>query len=84
MRIIAATNADLQRKIAEGAFREDLYYRLGVFPITLPPLRERGTDIPKLIDLFLTHVAAAHGRSPPALNASPAPRPSSNRAQIAR
>ena len=66
VRIIAATNADLSRKIAQGAFREDLFYRLSVFPITIPPLRERGTDIPKLIDLFLSHVAATHGRSPPA------------------
>ncbi|MBV8662409.1 MAG: sigma 54-interacting transcriptional regulator [Hyphomicrobiales bacterium] len=66
VRIIAATNADLPRRIAQGAFREDLFYRLSVFPITIPPLRERGADIPKLIDLFLSHVAAVHGRSPPA------------------
>ena len=66
VRIIAATNVDLPRKIAQGAFREDLFYRLSVFPITIPPLRERGTDIPKLIDVFLSNVAAAHGRTPPA------------------
>jgi sigma-54-dependent transcriptional regulator len=66
VRIVAATNADLPRKIAQGAFREDLFYRLSVFPITIPPLRERGSDISKLVDLFLSHVAAAHGRSPPA------------------
>jgi sigma-54 dependent transcriptional regulator len=66
VRIIAATNADLPRKIAQGAFREDLFYRLSVFPITIPPLRERWTDIPKLIDLFLSQASAAHGRPPPA------------------
>ena len=66
VRIIAATNVDLPRKIAQGAFREDLFYRLSVFPITIPPLRERGSDIPKLIDVFLSNVAAAHGRTPPA------------------
>jgi sigma-54-dependent transcriptional regulator len=66
VRIIAATNADLPRKIALGGFREDLYYRLSVFPITIPPLRERWSDIPKLIDHFLSQVSAAHGRQPPA------------------
>ncbi|GAB4268723.1 MAG: sigma-54 dependent transcriptional regulator [Deferrisomatales bacterium] len=57
VRIIAATNADLQQAIREGTFREDLYYRLAVFPIHLPPLRERPEDIPELTRLFLRKYA---------------------------
>ena len=52
-RILAATNRDLEQSIQEGTFREDLYYRLNVVPILIPPLRERKEDIPKLIEHFL-------------------------------
>jgi transcriptional regulator with GAF, ATPase, and Fis domain len=52
-RILAATNRDLEKSIKEGSFREDLYYRLNVVPIVIPPLRERKEDIPELIEYFL-------------------------------
>jgi transcriptional regulator with GAF, ATPase, and Fis domain len=58
VRVIAATNSDLSKMVAEGAFREDLYYRLNVIPIPVPPLRERRDDIPILTRHFLEKFAA--------------------------
>lgn len=63
VRIIAATNADLERMVAEGTFREDLYYRLNVIPIYLPPLRDRREDIPSLTEHFLERFNREHGKS---------------------
>jgi Nif-specific regulatory protein len=61
-RIVAATNQDLERAVRAGTFREDLYYRINVFTITLPPLRARPADIPALAEFFLTKLAAEHQR----------------------
>jgi two-component system nitrogen regulation response regulator NtrX len=64
VRVIAATNQNLEKAIAEGSFRADLYYRLRVFPITVPPLRERLDDIPLLIDEFSAEFGREHGLKP--------------------
>jgi Nif-specific regulatory protein len=63
VRIITATNRDLEAMIASGEFREDLYYRLNVFPVFLPPLRERRTDILLLADHFIEKYNRVHGKS---------------------
>lgn len=63
VRIIAATNQDLSRAVAEGRFRQDLFYRLHVFPVTVPPLRERREDIPLLVWAFVEQFAKSMGRT---------------------
>ncbi len=62
VRIIAASNRDLKQRIAEGLFREDLYYRLNVVTLEIPPLRERASDIPELLTFFLRRYAQENGK----------------------
>ena len=69
VRVLAATNQDLQTYVRQKKFREDLYYRLGVFELVVPPLRDRGGDINVLVNHFLDHFRRQHGR--PHLELSP-------------
>ncbi|HAA48305.1 MAG TPA: sigma-54-dependent Fis family transcriptional regulator [Planctomycetaceae bacterium] len=70
VRMVAATNADLENAVREGRFREDLYYRIAVVTIDLPPLRERRADVPLLIDHFRKELSETHGRDVPDVSRS--------------
>ncbi|MBS3994786.1 MAG: sigma 54-interacting transcriptional regulator, partial [Alkaliphilus sp.] len=67
VRVVSATNKDLKKMMEEGKFREDLFFRLNVIEINLPPLRERGTDIDLFINKFLTDLSLKTGRKKPAI-----------------
>ncbi len=67
VRLVAATNVDLQQAVDAGRFRADLYYRLNIFPILIPPLRERCDDIPALVKRFLEKYTALHGKRIPGI-----------------
>src|SRR6266513_2890303 len=68
VRVLAGTKRDLKQLVAEGKFREDLYYRLNVVPVTLPPLRERREDIPVLLEAFLERYFRQRGEDVPAIS----------------
>ena len=69
VRLVAATHRDLGSEVRAGRFRADLFYRLNVFPVVVPPLRERASDVPELAAHFVALFAARHGRAPPRVRA---------------
>jgi two-component system response regulator PilR (NtrC family) len=68
VRIISATHRDLSKEVSNGNFRQDLYYRINVIQLIVPPLRERAADIPKLADHFITSIAKQWGVTKPAMS----------------
>lgn len=70
IRLISATNRNLQQLVSEGTFREDLYYRLNVFPLNLPPLRDRREDVPELLAYFISKFSAEEGKPVRGIEAS--------------
>ena len=68
VRVISATNINIEEKIRAGQFRADLYYRLNLLDITIPPLRERGDDIQEMVDFYLTRFACEMGKPIPRLS----------------
>ena len=68
MRVVCATNRHLEEMVRAGSFREDLFYRLNVVAVRIPPLRERREEIPVLVDTFLRRFAASYGKPLPRLS----------------
>jgi transcriptional regulator with GAF, ATPase, and Fis domain len=75
VRVLAATNRDLPKAVANGEFREDLYYRLNVFPLHVPALRERVEDVEELARCFLGRFGRKHGSEPTGFSSDPPPGP---------
>ncbi|MGI9285020.1 MAG: sigma 54-interacting transcriptional regulator, partial [Pseudomonadales bacterium] len=70
VRLVAATNIDLKKAVDDGEFRADLFYRLNIYPLVIPPLRERHEDIPLLTNYFLNKYTARHGKRTPGISAA--------------